>query len=396
MNNVEKIIANHLVDGKRTVVAGEMVQVEIDRVYVQDGNAPTVARLFREHGLKEVWDSSKIDFVFDHSVVTPNVEMANRLKEGYSFARAMGIQVHRRGSGISHVLAAENGWFVKDGIVLGSDSHTCIGGAFNCLGLGMGASDIVAAMVTGETWLKVPSTIRVMLRGAPADSARARDVVIALLRRYGQERFLYRSIEFHGKWIECLGDDERASFASLGVELGAKCVFLNENEITLNPGDIEFDITRLEPQVSLPPLPANSVDLAGAEGTRIQYAFIGSCTNGRLTDIEEAASVVAGRQVAEGVQLVVTPASMSIYNEAATAGYIQTLTTAGAIITPPGCGTCVGTQGPIPADGDIVLSTMNRNFRGRMGNSNANIYLASPRVVAESAISGFIAEPVCE
>lgn len=377
-------------------VPGQLVTVSPDRVYVQDGNAPTIAKLYADHGFSTVFDRTKVSFVFDHSVLVANVDMADRMKEADEFAAALGVDVQARGRGISHVIAAELGWFAPGQLVLGSDSHTCVGGAFGAMGLGMGASDITAAMVSGATWLRVPETVVVEFVGHPHPLTRPRDVLIDLLADVGQDDFLYRSVEFVGEWIRSLTPDGRASMASLGVELGAKCVFLEDLNgdvpvgTTPDKRTIRRDIHGIEPVVSRPHLPANSATLAELAGTRVDYVFIGSCTNSRLEDLAEVAAVVRGRKVAAGTQFVITPGSRDIYRDAARLGYIDTLMEAGAVVTPPGCGACVGTQGPLPARGDNVLSTMNRNFKGRMGNPDADIYLSTPIVAAASALVGAI------
>ncbi|MEV5499534.1 aconitase family protein [Nonomuraea fuscirosea] len=392
----EQIIAGHLAGEDGPVEPGRLVTVRPDRVYVQDGNAPTIAKLYEQHGFTTVFDPERVSFVFDHSVLVADVSMADRMKEAEVFAARLGVDVRSRGEGISHVLAAELGWFALGTLVLGSDSHTCVGGAFGSLGLGMGASDITAAMVTGTTWLKVPETVEVRLTGTPERGARARDVLLTLLNEQGEEPFLYRSVEFNGPWPRSLSGDASASLASLGVELGAKCVFVPDEAGTIPTGataglrEISFDISGLQPVVSLPHLPAKIAPLSDAAGTPIDYVFIGSCTNSRLEDLAEAAATVDGHRVRFGTQLVVTPGSLRVYRQAMRAGYIDTLLSAGAVITPPGCGACVGTQGPLPARGDNVLSTMNRNFRGRMGNPEANIYLSSPVVAAITALLGAI------
>ncbi|MFF5403850.1 aconitase/3-isopropylmalate dehydratase large subunit family protein [Streptomyces misionensis] len=392
----EQIIAGHLAGEEGPVAPGRLVTVRPDRVYVQDGNAPTVARLYEQHGFTTVFDPERVSFVFDHSVLVADVDMADRMKDADRFAARLGVDVRARGQGISHVLAAEVGWFSPGALVLGSDSHTCVGGAFGALGLGMGASDIVAAMVTGTTWLRVPETVEVRFTGTPARATRPRDVLLSLLRDKGQEPFLYRSVEFTGAWVRALSRDASASLASLGVELGAKCVFVPDEQETIPTGTapglarVDFDISGLQPTVALPHLPARTVPLDEAAGTPISYVFLGSCTNSRLEDIAEAAAVVRGHRVPAGVQFVVTPGSNAVYRDAMRAGYIDTLLTAGAVVTPAGCGACVGTQGPLPARGENVLSTMNRNFRGRMGNPEADIYLSSPVVAAATALSGAI------
>jgi 3-isopropylmalate/(R)-2-methylmalate dehydratase large subunit len=405
---VDQIITSHLSDppdgstlaaGGSSVAVGQLVTVRPDHVYVQDGNAPTIAKLYAEHGFDSVFDPARVSFVFDHSVLVADVEMADRMKEADAFASRLGVDVQSRGRGISHVIAAELGWFTAGSLVLGSDSHTCVGGAFGSLGLGMGASDITAAMVTGTTWLRVPETVTVELTGAPHRSVRPRDVLLTMLNRLGQEPFLYRSVEFAGDWARALSSDSAASLASLGVELGAKCVFIADADGLVPAGTapqaqrITFDLESVEPVVSVPHLPANTRPLSEVAGTRIDYVFLGSCTNSRLEDLAEAAQAMVGHRVREGVQFVVTPGSIGVYRDAVRSGYVETLMEAGAVVTPPGCGSCVGTQGPLPARGDNVLSTMNRNFRGRMGNPAANIYLASPTVAAMASVLGAIPAP---
>jgi 3-isopropylmalate/(R)-2-methylmalate dehydratase large subunit len=391
---VEEILEAHLVE-PATVVPGALVTVRPDHVYVQDGNAPTVRRLYEQHGFDRVFDPKRVSFVFDHSVLVANTEMANRMKEAEQFARTLGIDVQARGRGISHVIATELGWWRPGALVLGSDSHTCVGGAFGALGLGVGASDITAAMVTGKIWLRVPDTVVLRIVGRPHPGTRARDVMMTVLQRLGQDPFLYRSVEVEGEFVRALSDDAAASMASLSVELGAKCIFLPRPAVSdSRPADglptIEVDIEGLRPVISLPHLPANLAQLGDVAGTKVDYAFVGSCTNSRLEDIAEVAGVVKGRRVHPHTQLIVTPGSLPIYRAAMAAGYVDAIVEAGGLVTPPGCGACVGTQGPLPADGDVVLSTMNRNFRGRMGNPEAIIHLASPLVTATAALLGAI------
>jgi 3-isopropylmalate/(R)-2-methylmalate dehydratase large subunit len=393
-----RIIAAH--SDRESVESGELVSVDVDYIYVQDGNSPTIARLFDKHGVHTVFDPDKIAFVFDHSVIVPDRNMADRLREAAAFAKGLGAKIYPRGAGISHVIALEQGWFAPGSIVLGSDSHTCTGGALQSLALGMGATDIAAAMVTGKTWLKVPETVWLRIVGVPHPAVRPKDVVLEVLRVFGQRPFLYRSIEWTGEWTDCLSLDSAASVASMGVEMGAKCVFLPDgagrppelSPTTPLPGAqvLELNIDHLMPMVALPHSPLKNVTLDEISGQHIDYVFIGSCTNSRLEDIAEVARVLDGRTVHSDVHVLVTPGSKQTYVEAARLGYIETLTEAGALVTPPGCGACVGTQGTVPASGDKVLSTMNRNFKGRMGNPDAEIYLSSPLVAATTALIGRI------
>lgn len=391
---VEDIIARHA--GHAPVTALELVDVEVDRVYVQDGNSPTIAKLYAEYGFDTVFAPERVGLFFDHSVLPPNAAMADRLAEARAFARKTGVRVFGQGEGISHVLAMEQGWFAPGNIVLGADSHTCVGGAIQSLALGMGASDIVAAMVAGRTWLKVPETVWIRVVGVPSRHVRAKDVVLHCLAVFGQETFLYKAVEWIGEWVEALSADEAASLASLGVELGAKCVFLPPGEKRqsglrrLSPvvgGKVlELDINGLVSMIAKPHSPSNVAPLDELAGLVVNHVFIGSCTNSRLEDLEQVAAVLAGRQVHPDVHMVVAPGSRAVYLEALERGVIETLLRAGAIVAPPGCGACVGAQGSIPGTGERVVSTMNRNFQGRMGNAAAEIFLATPVVAAAAAL----------
>lgn len=400
MTLVEEIIATHA--GRPAVSAGELVTAKVDRVYVQDGNSPTIRELFKKHGFNSVFDRERVGIFFDHSVIAPDKHIANRLRDAQDFANQLGVRVFRAGAGISHVVALEIGWFEPGTIVVGSDSHTCTGGATQCLALGMGASDIAAAMVTGKVWLQVPETIWLETIGEPGRFSGAKDVMLYLLAHMGQEHFLYKSIEWTGAFPERLSLDGAATVANLGVELGAKCMFLPPGHgrpagmrpiISPEPGDprrLRFDISDLPPMVAQPNSPANSVPLDDCKREKINYVFVGTCTNGRLEDIAEVARVLKTAKVHPDVYCLITPGSQQVYLDAIELGYVETLTRAGALVTPPGCSACLGTQGSIPASGDRVLSTMNRNFLGRMGNPEAAIYLASPLIAAHTAIRGDI------
>jgi len=397
---VNDIISDHRIEG--TVDAGEIVTVSVDRIYLQDGNSPTLARLFDEYGFDKVADPSKVGVFFDHSTIWPDGKIANRIREAMTFCEKFGFQVFRGGEGISHVVAMEEGWFEPGSIVIGSDSHTCTGGANQSLALGMGASDVAAAMLTGETWLRVPETVSIKVVGTPSRLFQPKDLLIYMISNFGQNPFLYRSLEWNGDWVSALSADQGETIASMAVDMGAKCVFLPPHEGRsdgLKPlqqsenakhREMVVDISELPPYVAMPNSPGNGLPIDDCAGEPINYVFIGSCTNSRLEDIAEAARVMKGAKVHPKVHCLITPGSKSIYLKALELGYIEDLISAGAIVTPPGCGACLGTQGSIPASGDRVLSTMNRNFLGRMGNAEAEIYLSSTLVAANTAIQGEI------
>lgn len=398
---VDRIIESHLIEGE--VRPGSFATVKVDRIYLQDGNSPTIAKMFSKHGLTEVFDPSRISVFFDHSVIWPNAEIAARIREAEAFCRSLGLTVYRGGEGISHVVAMEKGWYEPGSIVTGTDSHTCTGGANQALALGMGASDVLAAMITGETWLKVPETVVIEVTGKPHALTRPKDVVHYVLSQYPQERFLYKSVEWTGEWVNGLTPAGADTVANMAVEMGAKCAFLPplaERHEGLRPISadaidegvevIRVDITGLPPIIAKPHLPSNAVPVSECSGVAVNYVFVGSCTNSRLEDIAEVARVLEGETVHPDVHMLVTPGSKQILLDAMRLGYIETLTRAGAVVTPPGCGACLGTQGSIPASGDRVLTTMNRNFLGRMGNKEAEIYLSSPLVAAHTALRGHI------
>lgn len=396
----EEIIAAHA--GRDRVAPGELVTVKVDRVYLQDGNSPTIRQFFERYGFDRVFDPAGVGVFFDHSVLAPDKEISNNLKAAMQFSRRLGLTVFRAGAGISHVVALDNGWFAPGSIVVGTDSHTCTGGAVQCLGLGMGASDATAAMVTGESWLKVPETLWLETVGTPSRFAGPKDVMLHLIATHAQKTFLYRSIEWLGDWAEGLALDGAATVANLAVELGAKCAFLPpavgrpEGLRPIAPppdGDprrLTLDLDDLPPMIARPHSPSNVVPLDEANRQKIDYVFVGSCTNSRLDDIALVASVLEAAPVHRDVFCLVSPGSREVYLQAMAKGYIDTIVRAGGVVSPPGCSVCLGTQGAIPASGHRVLTTMNRNFLGRMGNAEAEIFLASPLIAAHTAVRGEI------
>jgi 3-isopropylmalate/(R)-2-methylmalate dehydratase large subunit len=282
---------------------GEIVTVGVDRIYLQDGNSPTIAKIFQDRSFQRVFDSSRVDVFFDHSVLLPNIEIADRRREAEAFCEALGLQVFRAGEGISHVVAQEIGWFEPRTIVVGSDSHTCTGGAVQCLALGMGASDVAAAMVTGETWLRVPSSVCLEVRGAPGKHARAKDVLLHALFTLGQEPFLYRSIEWTGGWVEGLTEDAASTVANMGVEFGAKCVFLPARPsarpglLPIRPREgayaehLTIDVEGLPPFIARPRSPSNAVPIDDCRGQAVHHVFIEALVQGHVEAIANAGGV---------------------------------------------------------------------------------------------------------
>jgi 3-isopropylmalate/(R)-2-methylmalate dehydratase large subunit len=333
------------------------------------------------------------------------------------FGRSCNARLYDAGTGISHVVLPEQGDVKPGMLVVGSDSHTVTYGAVNCFGTGMGSTDIAVSMLTGRTWLRVPETIRVNLTGSLSAKVSAKDAILELVRRVGVDGATYACLEFTGDGLASLSMDARFTFTNMAIEMGAKCALMPADAICeawlservaepIEPvasdpscnyaGVVDLDLREVEPMIAAPHDLTEIGPLSEADGTPIDIAFIGTCTNGRIEDLRRAASVLKGLKVASGVQLIITPGSREVFTLALREGLIETFVDAGAVVTTPGCGPCVGTHQGIPADGHTVITTANRNFRGRMGNRDAAIYVASPATVAMSAVRGAISIPDAE
>ncbi len=395
---VKKIIKLH--SKKKNIKTGDFVEVNIDHIYIQDGNSHSIANIFKKNNFKKVFNNQKISFFFDHSVLPINKKISLQIRKSLNFASKIRANIFNRGEGISHILALEKKIFIPNNIVLGSDSHTCTGGVIQCLSLGMGLSDITYSMITGKTWIKVPDTININLIGKPKNIIRSKDIILYILKKYGQKKFLYKSIEIESEWIKKLSLDSCITISNMSVELGAKCIFLPKNKnistklcntIKNNSkNNIIINISNIEPQISIPHYPNNVVNLNDISGTKINYVFIGSCSNSFLEDMKEISSILKNKYINKKILCIVTPGSKSIYLKSIKKKYINIMIKAGVIITPPGCGSCIGTQGPIPSNKEKILTTMNRNFQGRMGNTKCDIYISSVLVAVYTALLGKI------
>lgn len=405
---VEAIFSAH---AGRAVKAGEFCVVDVDLVMATDGNGPLAIGILKEElGASIVFDPDRIVLVIDHCGPSPSEGAANLQKGMFTFARQTGARIFGPGEGVSHVLLPEQRFVGPGMLVLGSDSHTITYGAVNCVGLGMGSTDIAVAMRTGRAWVRLPETVRVDLTGQLRPGVSGKDLALWLVKLLGVDGATYCSLEIAGEGLAGLTTDARLTVANMAIEAGAKCTlmpcdavcrsFVGEaaaaNAVPL-PSDARFlaryeiCLDEVEPLVAPPHDLTRICAIDSFVGTAIDMAFIGTCTNGRLDDLRVAARVLKGRKVGPGLRLVVSPGSREIYLHAIREGLIDVFIEAGAIVTPPGCGPCVGTHMGIPADGDVVISTANRNFKGRMGNARASVFLASPSVVAASAIAGSIA-----
>ena len=394
--------------------AGRLVVADIDVIMAHDSLGPMAVDALAEMGEITLPHPERICFMNDHLVPAPARNFAQLQKQMRDFARERGIRMHGIGEGICHQLLVEKE--VSPGqIAIGTDSHTCMAGALNAFATGVGSTDVAAAMATGQLWFKVPETIRIVLQGTLPAGVFAKDLILFLIGQLTEDGANYQAVELTGETISSLSMGSRFTICNMGTEMGAKAAMMEADEATRHwltrqgrPGPIkpvkpdgdavysrvlEFQAGRLEPQIAKPHKVDNVVPLKEVAGTPIQEAVIGTCTNGRLEDLEIAAAILKGRRVAQDVRLIVIPASRTVLLEAMDKGVMRTLVEAGAMVIAPGCGPCVGVHGGIPADGENVLSTANRNFKGRMGNPNANIFLGSPAAAAAAALEGKIADP---
>ncbi|MCL2024683.1 MAG: 3-isopropylmalate dehydratase large subunit [Coriobacteriia bacterium] len=407
--------------------AGDIVVADIDFVMGQDGTSPLAIRALEAMGVETVFDPDKVALVMDHSSPSPIEGVSALHTMMRAFGEKTGCHVYDVGCGVCHQLIPEQGHLSAGDLMVGCDSHTCTYGALNVFSTGVGSTDGAAAMATGKLWFKVPETIKVVFTGTLPPDVYAKDLILYLAGMLGADGATYQALEFSGPVIDDLSIDARMTISNMAIELGAKAGLMAADDKTLawledaakraavradcgqrasrapraphpqNPDSdavyervIEIDVTELTPQVAKPHAVDNVVPLADVVGTPIQQGVLGTCTNGRLEDLAIAADIVRGTTLAPGVRLIVAPASKDILLAAIEAGHIQALAEAGACLVTPGCGPCVGTHNGVPSDGENVISTANRNFKGRMGNSNAFIYLASPATVAKSVLAGEI------
>ncbi len=407
----EKILSKH---AGKDAHAGDLVLANVDFVMAQDGTAPLAIRAFEKMGQENVFDTSKVALVIDHSAPSPNEGVSALHKQMREFAQKQGIKMYDIGCGVCHQLIPEQGHVVPGNLMVGADSHTCSYGAINVFSTGVGSTDCAAAMASGQLWFKVPPTIKVTFNGTLPKGVYSKDLVLFLARQLTADGATYKALEFHGSAIEALSIEARLTIANMAIEMGAKAGLMladsktdewiaahsNTKYESVSPDadavyeqELEFDVSNLKPQIAKPHTVDNVADIDEVAGTPIQQGVIGTCTNGRLEDLKIAVSILKKHPLTNGNRLIVAPASRQIYLDAMGEGVIQELVKAGASVVTPGCGPCVGTHNGVPSDGENVISTANRNFKGRMGNSNANIFLASPATVAASVIAGKITDP---
>ncbi len=414
MTITEKILAAHA--GLDRVEPGQIVNVKVDVALGNDITAPIAIREFRRAGGARVFDRSRVVLVPDHFAPNKDIASAEQCKVLREFAREQDL-VHYFETGemgIEHALLPEQGIVVPGDVVIGADSHTCTYGALGAFSTGVGSTDLAAAMITGEAWFKVPETVRFVYRGTLGPWVDGKDLILHTIGRIGVDGALYRAMELTGPVIEALGMDDRFTMANMAIEAGGKNGIVVPDETTrayvegraLRPpvfhrSDpdaryaevVEIDVTGLRPQVAFPHLPSNARPIDEVGEVPIDQVVIGSCTNGRLGDLRRAARVLRGRKVAPYVRCIVIPATQRIYRDALREGLIETFIDAGCAVSTPTCGPCLGGHMGILARGERAVATTNRNFVGRMGHPESEVYLSNPAVAAASAVKGRIAAP---
>ncbi|MBM3188105.1 MAG: 3-isopropylmalate dehydratase large subunit [Chloroflexi bacterium] len=420
MTMAQKILAAHAANergvGQASVAVGDLIDVQVDMVLANDITAPIAIQEFAKLGVDRVFDRERIALVPDHFAPNKDIKSAEQCKMLREFAQQYGIvnywEVGRMG--IEHALLPEQGLVLPGDVVVGADSHTCTYGAMGAFATGMGSTDIAVAMATGRIWMRVPETMRFIFRGALQPWVSGKDLILYTIGRIGVDGARYRAMEFHGPTISALPMDSRLTMANMAIEAGAKAGLFPVDAITeayvseraqrpyqayaSDEGaeyveTIEFDAAAIEPQVAFPHIPSNTRPLSQVSHVEIDQAVIGSCTNGRWSDLVQAADILKGRKVHPHVRCIIIPGTQALYLRAVREGLAETYVEAGAVFSTPTCGPCLGGYMGILAAGERCVSTTNRNFVGRMGHVESEVYLANPAVAAASAILGRIGGP---
>ena len=413
MTLVEKILAAHC--GKNRVSPGEFINVKVDLVLSNDITAPIAIKEFERIGVADVFDPTRVVMVPDHFCPNKDIQSAEQAKIVREFAHRHKIVYFEVGEmGIEHVILPEKGLVMPGDVAVGADSHTCTYGALGAFATGMGSTDIAVAMATGEIWMKVPHTMKFVFHGKPGKWVSGKDLILYAIGNVGVDGATYAAMEFTGEAIESLPMDSRFTMSNMAIEAGAKAGIFTVDAVTrqylskrtvraytayISDPDaeylrvIEYDASQIEPQVAFPHLPSNTRPISQVGDIAIDQVVIGSCTNGRLDDLRQAASIMRGKKVHPGLRCIVIPGSQQVYLDALKEGLIETYIKANAIVSTPTCGPCLGGHMGILASGEKCVSTTNRNFVGRMGHAKSEVYLANPAIAAASAILGRIANP---
>ncbi len=407
----EKILAAHA--GLKTVAPGQLIQARVDLTLANDITAPIAIQVFKEAGGRKVFNRRKVVLVPDHFVPNKDIAAAEQVRLIREFAREQRLEYFFElgEMGIEHALLPEKGLVLPGDLVIGADSHTCTYGALGAFATGVGSTDLGAAMITGETWFKVPSSLKLIYRGRPRPWVSGKDLILHTIGDMGVDGALYQALEFSGPAVARLEMADRLTMANMAIEAGAKSGIFEPDEITRayvkerskkegryyhsDPGAEyagvrEYDLKDIEPQVAFPHLPENARPLSRVGRVPIDQAVIGSCTNGRLEDLRVAARVLKNRKAARGVRLIIIPATPWIYRQAIKEGLVEIFLQAGGVVSTPTCGPCLGGYMGILARGERAIATTNRNFVGRMGHPKSEVYLSNPAVAAASAVLGRI------
>jgi 3-isopropylmalate/(R)-2-methylmalate dehydratase large subunit len=414
MTMTQKILAAHA--GVSQVSAGQLIEAELDLVLGNDVTAPVAIREMEKMKINKVFDNNQIALVPDHFTPNKDIKSAQNCKCMREFAMDQDITNYFEigEMGIEHALLPEKGLVVAGDVVIGADSHTCTYGALGAFSTGVGSTDMAAGMATGKAWFKVPAALRFVLKGKPSKWVSGKDIILHIIGMIGVDGALYKSMEFVGDGIANLSMDDRFTIANMAVEAGAKNGIFPVDDITIGymkehsnkeftkfeadedaeyEETYEIDLSAIKPTVAFPHLPENTRTLDQVGEIKIDQVVIGSCTNGRLNDLRMAAKVLEGRRIAKGMRLIIFPATQAIYLQAIEEGLIATFIKAGAVVSTPTCGPCLGGHMGVLAAGERAVATTNRNFVGRMGHVESEIYLASPAVAAASAVTGKISSP---
>ncbi len=414
MTFAEKVLAKKA--GLSSVKPGDIVTVEPDRAMSHDNAAP-ISKIFKSIGVEKVWNPEKIVIILDHAVPAPTDKHAKNHKDIRKFVAEQGIKYFydvNSDGGVCHQLFCEEGFALPGHVIVGSDSHTCTYGAFGAFSTGIGRSEMAAVWATGQIWFRVPESMKIEIQGSFPKGVYAKDLILKIIGDIGADGADYKSVEFTGSAVKEMSISERMTLCNMVIEMGGKNGVVEPDEKTLAylekiaKGDFEvikadpdakyerilkYNLSELEPVVAKPHTVDNVSPVKEVEGLKIDQAFLGTCTNGRVDDLKVAAEILKGKRIAKGVRFIVIPASWRVYKEAMKEGVLETLIEAGAVVGPPGCGPCMGNHLGILAPGEVCISTANRNFKGRMGNPESEIYLASPATVAASALKGVITDP---
>lgn len=407
----EKILSKHA--GKE-LKADDFAICKVDFSFGQDGTSSIIIDRVKELGLERV--KTKFCMVIDHNAPSPSEGVSRIHKRMREFSGRYETMLYEIGCGVCHQVILESGQILPGDLVLGADSHTCTYGALGVFATGVGSTDLAITLAAGKNWFKVPQTVKIIVKGKIPKGIFSKDIILHIIGDVTSNGATYKAIEFSGNVIDKLNMDGRFTICNMVVEMGAKAGFMPQDDKTIQwlkprlttkkkiipviadkgaayAKILEYDISRLKPQVACPHTVDNVACAHELKKIKINEAYLGTCTNGRLEDLKIAAAILKSRRIFPGVKFIISPASRAIFQEALRLGIVGVFIKSGAVIVAPGCGPCVGTHNGIPADGEVVISTANRNFKGRMGNPNAFIYLASPATVTASAIKGHIADP---